>query len=510
MCKKLEKVKCTDQTLLEGAGEIVYDRDEHLLRGQTRNIKSFYYDDQARFTEMLKKMQYRWHLYVSNLETDIIETKLSLILDSLTFKYTRQPEMLALVPDRVTEFNLRVNKTIKIANGYGRLPADQASTAEETGDEEKEQFFKNVYGEPDRAKDLEELFGSVMDHFDRLADEQKRALSSLASTGAGETKSKGREDKAQSGAGPASRPHPTQERGAKRARTNLGHDTRFTLHKHVAVAACEVAKRPKHHLLASILYLINFWLRKIHRRQELMGDAVTEKRPAKGDAVAEAEYRKARGKKIEQEYDKLLTAISQGLIENYGNDEYNHVLDLVKLQRGHESAFEHVLKEKQKRVQEKKAMGLLKEELRARCRRKQHVAQREAQYKFWEVEQQCLKCDFLNKPAATLCANCGSRQLKNAEVGGGMSRNDEEMFKRLIAEEVKIHSSGATKEQQAVENFLEQKYALKDSGYNSEFRQIQESSKKVKLGAHHLTLAREFAMKARMENENKKSKRNGI
>ena len=52
-----------------------------------------------------------------------------------------------------------------------------------------------------------------------------------------------------------------------------------------------------------------------------MGDAVTEKRPAKGDAVAEAEYRKARGKKIEQEYDKLLTAISQGLIENYSNDE---------------------------------------------------------------------------------------------------------------------------------------------------------------------------------------------
>jgi hypothetical protein len=30
-----------------------------------------------------------------------------------------------------------------------------------------------VYGAPDRAKDLEELFGSVMDHFDRLADQQK-------------------------------------------------------------------------------------------------------------------------------------------------------------------------------------------------------------------------------------------------------------------------------------------------------------------------------------------------
>ena len=89
MCKKLEKVKCADQSLLEGAGEMVYDVDEHVLRGQTRNIKSFYYDDQARYTKMLETMQYRWHLYMSNLETDIIETKLSLILDSLTFKYTR-------------------------------------------------------------------------------------------------------------------------------------------------------------------------------------------------------------------------------------------------------------------------------------------------------------------------------------------------------------------------------------------------------------------------------------
>jgi hypothetical protein len=61
-----------------------------------------------------------WHLYMSNLETEIIETKLSLILDSLTFKYTRQPEMLALLPDRITEFNLRVNKTIKIASSYGK------------------------------------------------------------------------------------------------------------------------------------------------------------------------------------------------------------------------------------------------------------------------------------------------------------------------------------------------------------------------------------------------------
>lgn len=119
---------------------------------------------------MLKKMQYRWHLYMSNLETDIIETKLSLILDSLTFKYTRQPEMLALVPDRVTEFNLRVNKTIKISSRYDSRR--DSTTADETEDlqDQNEAFFKSVYGDPNRQKDLKELFGSVMDYLDKIDD----------------------------------------------------------------------------------------------------------------------------------------------------------------------------------------------------------------------------------------------------------------------------------------------------------------------------------------------------
>ena len=106
-----------------------------------------------------------------NLKTDIIETKISLILNLLTFKYNRQPEMLAFVPDLVTKFNLRINKTINIENDYGRLSVDQASTAKETRDEEKYLFFKNIYGEPNQVKDLEELFCSVIDHFDRLVNE---------------------------------------------------------------------------------------------------------------------------------------------------------------------------------------------------------------------------------------------------------------------------------------------------------------------------------------------------
>ena len=35
------------------------------------------------------------------------------------------------------------------------------------------------------------------------------------------------------------------------------------------MAGVDVAKRPKYQLVASILFLINFWLRKIDRRVDL-------------------------------------------------------------------------------------------------------------------------------------------------------------------------------------------------------------------------------------------------
>jgi hypothetical protein len=54
--------------------------------------------------------------------------------------------------------------------------------------------------------------------------------------------------------------------------------------------------------------------------------------------------------KIEHEYDKLLTALTKGIIDNYGNDEYNMVLDVMKLKRGYESIFESILRERQKKV----------------------------------------------------------------------------------------------------------------------------------------------------------------
>jgi hypothetical protein len=43
----------------------------------------------------------------------------------------------------------------------------------------------------------------------------------------------------------------------------------YSTYKDFAVVGVEVARRPKHQLLASIWYLINFWLRKIDRKTEL-------------------------------------------------------------------------------------------------------------------------------------------------------------------------------------------------------------------------------------------------
>lgn len=95
----------------------------------------------------------------------------------------------------------------------------------------------------------------------------------------------------------------------------------------------DVAKRPKYQLVASILYLLNFQLRKINRRVELFKSTSSN----------------ARLSDAEEEYENVLDAIVKGITENYGDDMYNHVLDLVQLRRGHDSVFEAVLRTKTER-----------------------------------------------------------------------------------------------------------------------------------------------------------------
>ena len=65
---------------------------------------------------MLQNFSKGWDHYLSVLETEIIEEKLTYILESLTFKYTRQPQFLIIAPDRIFPSNLRISEKIKILN----------------------------------------------------------------------------------------------------------------------------------------------------------------------------------------------------------------------------------------------------------------------------------------------------------------------------------------------------------------------------------------------------------
>jgi hypothetical protein len=65
---------------------------------------------------MLGQLKHAWHFYLSVLETQIIEEKLTMLLESLTFKYSRQPEFLTVIPDRLTTENIRICEKIKLLN----------------------------------------------------------------------------------------------------------------------------------------------------------------------------------------------------------------------------------------------------------------------------------------------------------------------------------------------------------------------------------------------------------
>lgn len=83
------------------------------------------------------------------------------------------------------------------------------------------------------------------------------------------------------------------------------------------------------------MYLVNFWLRKVNRRSDLL---------LKSGSKAND---------IEKEYDQLLDAIVRGLTENYGDDEINLVLDILSLRRGSDSLFDALLRKKRSIIEEK-------------------------------------------------------------------------------------------------------------------------------------------------------------
>ncbi len=61
-------------------------------------------------------------------------------------------------------------------------------------------------------------------------------------------------------------------------------------------------------------------------------------------------------KEAAKEYDQVLDAIVKGIEQNYGKDEINYPLDLVKLRTGSSTVFEAVLREKAQKSEQYKLL----------------------------------------------------------------------------------------------------------------------------------------------------------
>ena len=101
---------------------------------------------------------------MSELETSIIEEMLITIVESLTFKYTRQPEMLSLVRDRVEEVNLRLALTMKIINQEKqnvKTSEGYYETQDPLNPKNKMKFYRDVYTDEKRTEILKDMVESV-------------------------------------------------------------------------------------------------------------------------------------------------------------------------------------------------------------------------------------------------------------------------------------------------------------------------------------------------------------
>jgi hypothetical protein len=153
----------------------------------------------------------------------------------------------------------------------------------------------------------------------------------------------------------------------------------YSVHKACAVVGVEVARRPKYQLIASVMYLFNFYFRKIDRKTELFEDLVrqfaTERDP---------ESRK----NAELIYDQVLDTLLTGIQQNFGRDEINYALDMVTLSEklATETEFERIIREKQD------LEGRLKEAMRQRV--EDEMRARRGRMTFEELLKSVHEIDF--------------------------------------------------------------------------------------------------------------------
>jgi hypothetical protein len=92
------------------------------MKGEVPKVEKYFDFDKNRYMKYLNEFKKGWHYYLSVLETDIIETKLLHILNSITYKYSRMPQFLSLIPDYLSELNLRISEKIKVLTETGLQP----------------------------------------------------------------------------------------------------------------------------------------------------------------------------------------------------------------------------------------------------------------------------------------------------------------------------------------------------------------------------------------------------
>lgn len=75
MCKSLEFIRGSDQDSIKGCGKIKFEKGN--LVGECPNPIDYYEFDKKRFTSMLEDFRKGWNYYLSVLEIDILEHKIS-------------------------------------------------------------------------------------------------------------------------------------------------------------------------------------------------------------------------------------------------------------------------------------------------------------------------------------------------------------------------------------------------------------------------------------------------
>ena len=94
---------------------------------------------------------------------------------------------------------------------------------------------------------------------------------------------------------------------------------KYVIYRHPAISGVSVAKKPKSQLIASILFLVSFWLKKVEPKSHLFENISME--CGSNQQVDDP-------KEI---YGLFLESLEKGIIENYGESEINRVVDIRAL-----------------------------------------------------------------------------------------------------------------------------------------------------------------------------------